>query len=397
MAVHACVIMPDHVHLLITPFEIERNQWVPISKLLQSIKGFSAREINKLRMNHNPVWQDESWDRIVRSDKEFLERYEYISENPSRRNLGTSYPWLWLNNHSWKDLEQFDQPWRSENMQTLSPAGHRLESRCHSFQVVFVKHTNPCGVGVAADPIEAYRRAYHGDPNAAMGGILACGFRVDCEFASAVMGTLERWGKPAGAGAFFIEVWISPEFDDDAIQAIRTHKPWGARVRLLSRPLDHPAKMYVRTVASGTLQQSPDLLGLNESDWKVVTERAPSDAEMNDLRLAWLVAKHTKSNAISICKDGMLIGNGAGQMSRVMSCRLATWLARENGHAEKLPGSVAASDAFFPFRDGPDILIDAGVSALIQPGGSKRDADTIASCNERGIAMIFTGTRHFRH
>jgi phosphoribosylaminoimidazolecarboxamide formyltransferase/IMP cyclohydrolase len=113
--------------------------------------------------------------------------------------------------------------------------------------------------------------------------------------------------------------------------------------------------------------------------------------------LAWLVAKHTKSNAISICKDGMLIGNGAGQMSRVMSCRIAVWLAQENGHAEKLRGAVAASDGFFPFRDGPELLLDAGVTAIIQPGGSKRDAEVIAACNERGAAMIFTGTRHFKH
>ncbi len=115
------------------------------------------------------------------------------------------------------------------------------------------------------------------------------------------------------------------------------------------------------------------------------------------MRLAWLVCKHTKSNAISICKDGMLIGNGAGQMSRVMSCRIATWLAKENGHADQLAGAVAASDAFFPFRDGPELLIEAGVKAIIQPGGSKRDADTIAACDENGVAMVFTGTRHFKH
>ena len=118
---------------------------------------------------------------------------------------------------------------------------------------------------------------------------------------------------------------------------------------------------------------------------------------MSDLRLACLVFKHTKSNAISICKDGMLIGNGAGQMSRVMSCRIATWLANENGHADKLRGSVAASDAFFPFPDGPNILIDAGVTAIIQPGGSKRDRDVIDACDARDVAMIFTGTRHFKH
>ena len=129
----------------------------------------------------------------------------------------------------------------------------------------------------------------------------------------------------------------------------------------------------------------------------IVTERKPTDSEMNDLRLAWLICKHTKSNAITVCKDNMLIGNGAGQMSRVMSCRIAKWLAEENGHADKLAGSVAASDAFFPFPDGPNILMDAGVTAIIQPGGSKRDEDTIKACDERGVAMIVTGTRHFKH
>ena len=145
------------------------------------------------------------------------------------------------------------------------------------------------------------------------------------------------------------------------------------------------------------LVQTPDVVGLNEDQWKIVTKRAPSEPEISDLRLAWLIAKHTKSNAISICKDGMLIGNGAGQMSRVMSCRIATWLAKENRHADKLPGSAAASDAFFPFPDGPNLLMDAGVTAIIQPGGSKRDDETIAACDARNVAMIFTGTRHFRH
>ncbi len=265
----------------------------------------------------------------------------------------------------------------------------------------FIKHTNPCGVGVASDANEAYRRAYLGDPNAAMGGILAVNFDVTPAFASGVLDTYDTIGRAAGAGGFFVEVWIAPTFDSAAIEIIRTRKKWGANVRLLGvgdmgLPLVPNAPLY-RSIAGGMLAQTPDLIGLNEDQWKVVTKRPPTDSELADLRLAWLVAKHTKSNAISICKDGMLIGNGAGQMSRVMSCRIATWLAKENGHAEKLPGSAAASDAFFPFRDGPEILIDAGVTALIQPGGSKRDADTTAACDERGIAMIHTGTRHFKH
>ncbi len=266
---------------------------------------------------------------------------------------------------------------------------------------VFIKHTNACGVGVAVDPIEAYHRAYLGDPNAAMGGILAVGFPVDAEFAAAVMETYDRIGKPAGAGGFFVEVFVAPSFDESAVEVIRSRKKWGTNVRLLAVG-DKTAEttlnsLEYKTIAGGMLVQTADTLGLNEDQWRVVTNRAPTDSEMSDLRLAWLIAKHTKSNAISICKEGMLIGNGAGQMSRVMSCRIATWLARENGHADKLAGSAAASDAFFPFRDGPGILIDAGVTAMIQPGGSKRDEDVVAACNERGVAMVFSGTRHFRH
>lgn len=266
---------------------------------------------------------------------------------------------------------------------------------------VFIKHTNACGIGIASDYIEAYRRAYLGDPNAAMGGILAVNFPVTASFAKVVMDSLQKWGKEAGAGAFFVEVLVAPSFEDNAIQVIRTRKKWGEKVRLLAvGPMDaepDPNELDYKRIAGGMLVQSRDLVGLNEDQWKVVTRRKPTDAEMGDLRLAWLIAKHTKSNAISICKDGMLIGNGAGQMSRVMSCRIATWLAKENGHAGLLAGSAAASDAFFPFHDGPDILIDAGITALIQPGGSKRDEETIAACDERNVAMIFTGTRHFKH
>lgn len=286
---------------------------------------------------------------------------------------------------------------------TRNPTSSKSTNTC-----VFIKHTNACGVGIASDPLEAYRRAYLGDPNAALGGILACDFGVNAEFAAAVMETYDRLGKPlkeAGAssapGGFFVEVWVAPSFDNEAVKIIRTRKKWGENVRLLAvgdmTVTPHPDELQYRSIAGGLVVQTRDMPGLNEEQWKVVTKRAPSEAEMADLRLAWLVCKHTKSNAISICKDGMLIGNGAGQMSRVMSCRIATWLAKENRHADKLAGSAAASDAFFPFRDGPDILIDAGVTAIIQPGGSKRDADTIAACDDRGVAMIFSGTRHFRH
>ena len=266
---------------------------------------------------------------------------------------------------------------------------------------VFIKHTNACGACVANDRLDAYRGAYLGDPNAAMGGILACSFAVDAEFAACVMDTYATWGKHAGAGGFFVEVWIAPSFDADSIELIRAKKKWGQRVRLLGvgdmTSTPPSGSLERKSITGGMLVQGRDLVGLNESEWKIATSRAPTESEMADLRLALLIGKHTKSNAITVCKDGTLIGNGAGQMSRVMSCRIAHWLAKENGHAEKLPGSVASSDAFFPFPDGPTILVDAGVTAIIQPGGSKRDADTIAACDERGVAMVFTGTRHFKH
>ncbi len=273
---------------------------------------------------------------------------------------------------------------------------------------VFVKHTNSCGVAVHEDRVEVYRKAYLGDPNAAMGGVLAVNFHVDAAFAEAVMETYQRWGKPlkqakrgGGPGAFFVEVWVAPSFDEEAVNVIRTRKKWGERVRLLElgdMSIEPDAgELDRKRIAGGLLVQTRDLVGLDEELWKVVTKRRPTDVEMADLRLAWLVCKHTKSNAITICKDGMLLGNGAGQMSRVMSCRIATWLAEENGHGEALTGSVAASDAFFPFRDGPEGLMEAGVRAIIQPGGSKRDSDTVAACDEREVAMVFTGTRHFKH
>ena len=300
--------------------------------------------------------------------------------------------------------------------------GEGRSHRARTSVVAFIKHTNACGCGIAAEPLDAYRRAYLGDPNAAMGGILACNFHISSEFAAAAMETYDRWGKAAGAGGFFVEVWVAPTFDGQAVEIIRTRKEWGERVRVLPvgdmHAVPDPDKPEFRSIAGGVLMQTRDLIGLNEEQWEAVTERKPTEAEMDDLRLAWLVCKHTKSNAITICRDGMLIGNGAGQMSRVMSCRIAVWAVQENGHLIRDAGTqgrrdegaqhsalgtqhsaspVAASDAFFPFRDGPDLLLDAGVTAIIQPGGSKRDAEVIAACNARGAAMLFTHTRHFKH
>ncbi len=419
MELHAVVIMPDHVHMLLTPFLYDDGSMVPLGELMHSIKSYSAHRINDLTGHGGPLWLDESWDRIMRNEKEFAETFEYIETNPDRKGLGDVYPWFWASGSGFEQggrisvrgpvVDDRPEAGRTSHRPEAGATDHRPEAGATGPRpkagatVVFIKHNNACGVGVADDPVEAYRRAYTGDVNAAMGGILACNFSITPDFAEVVMDSLARWGKDKGAGAFFLEVWIAPDFlSDDTVNVIRSRKKWGENVRLLDvgPAMDEPpvpGEMIYRSIAGGMLAQTIDNVGLNEDEWKVVTDRAPHDREMADLRLAWLVAKHTKSNAISLCRDGMLIGNGAGQMSRVMSCRIATWLATENGHADRLAGSVAASDAFFPFRDGPDILMQAGVTAIIQPGGSKRDAETVAACNERGVAMVFTGTRHFRH
>ena len=427
----AAVVLPDHVHALLAPREVpdRRGEFYNLSELLKSIKSFSGREISQLRGGVGQVWTRESFDRWIRTEADFEEKWRYIADNVVKEGLAATpdeYDWWFavdvLGLGIGRPADAPQQPGAGvelDKAELCSPpdssAGEGIPPVCtdkaelcsprlrEACAVCFIKHTNACGSAVDVDPVEAYRKAYLGDPNAAMGGILAVNFPVAAPFAEAVMDSLKRWGKDAGAGAFFVEVWLAPGFDEEAIEVIRTAKKWGQRVRLLNIAelnMDvepDPEEMDLKRIAGGVLMQSRDVVGLNEDQWKVVTDRHPTESELDDLRLAWLVCKHTKSNAITICKDGMLIGNGAGQMSRVMSCRIASWLAKENGHADRLTGAVAASDAFFPFRDGPDILADAGVTAIIQPGGSKKDQQVIDACNERKIAMIFTGVRHFKH
>ncbi len=266
---------------------------------------------------------------------------------------------------------------------------------------VLVKHTNACGVGIAKTFEEAYRKAYLSDPTAAFGGVLAQNVAVTKETANCVMETYARFGKDAGMKGFFVEVWTAPDFADESVALIQQSKSWGQRVRLLSLGKsgnnESRSPTQIRQISGGCVAQSADNEGLNEDKWHIATDRLPTEPEWNHLKLAWLVCKHTKSNAITICNDNMLIGSGMGQTSRIMSCRIATWQARENGHEHQLTGAAAASDAFFPFPDGPKILIDAGIGAIIQPGGSKRDEDVIAACNQANIAMVLTDTRHFRH
>jgi phosphoribosylaminoimidazolecarboxamide formyltransferase/IMP cyclohydrolase len=244
---------------------------------------------------------------------------------------------------------------------------------------VIVKHANPCGVAIADSSLEAYRKAFKTDPTSAFGGIIAFNHAIDKATAEAVAGQ-------------FAEVIIAPEITAEA----RTVFAAKQNLRVLIVPLGrNSGVMDFKRVGGGLLVQSADEARITAADIKVVTKRAPSPTEMADLLFAWRVAKYVKSNAIVYCKDAMTIGVGAGQMSRVDSARIAAIKAENNGLT--VVGSVGASDAFFPFRDGLDVLAKAGATAVIQPGGSVRDAEVIAAADEYNIAMVFTGFRHFRH
>jgi phosphoribosylaminoimidazolecarboxamide formyltransferase/IMP cyclohydrolase len=244
---------------------------------------------------------------------------------------------------------------------------------------VIVKHANPCAVAIGADLKSAYDKAFKCDPVSAFGGILAFNRALDRATAQAV-------------GRQFAEVIIAPRVEADAQKELSTKE----NLRVLEVPLSHEVQAHdYKRVGGGLLVQSSDAQVLEESDLRVVTNKKPSEAQRADLLFAWRVAKFVKSNAIVFCRDGATVGIGAGQMSRLDSVRVAAMKAAEAKLG--LKGSVVASDAFFPFRDGLDALADAGAAAVIQPGGSVRDAEVIAAADERGVAMLFTGMRHFRH
>jgi len=257
-----------------------------------------------------------------------------------------------------------------------------------SAAVAIVKHANPCGVATAVAVAEAYMKALRCDPVSAFGGIVALNRPLDAEAATEIV-------------KIFTEVIIAPGADDEALSIVAQKK----NLRLLvADGLPDPRRrdLTVRVVAGGLSVQDRDWGMVSEQDLKVVTERAPSPAETRDLLFAWRVAKHVKSNAIVYAKDGATTGIGAGQMSRVDSALIATRKAGEAAKTAGLPeslavGSVCASDAFFPFPDGLLAAADAGATAVIQPGGSVRDEEVIAAADERGLAMVFTGMRHFRH
>ena len=247
------------------------------------------------------------------------------------------------------------------------------ESAC-----VIVKHTTPCGVGVGAAPALAYVKALACDPVSAFGGVVAFNRPVGADVAELMAGT-------------FYEIVIAPAFEADALAKFQEKK----NLRIIELPVTVAGGLDYKRVNGGMLVQSRMRMAFPEDDWRIVTTRAPSPEEMNDLRFAWRACAAVKSNAIVIARDGQTLGIGAGQMSRVDSSRVAVMKALDQ--KADLQGAALASDAFFPFRDGVDAAAAAGVRAIIQPGGSVRDEEVVTAANEHGIAMVFTGRRVFRH
>jgi len=244
-----------------------------------------------------------------------------------------------------------------------------------------VKHATPCGYAIAQDLPAAFRKAYEGDPLAAFGGIVAMNQPVDIATAQTIT-SIDK----------LLEVIVAPSFAPDALELLRSR--W-KNVRLLEvGPLTSfdKAEYHLHKIVGGYLIQERDLAGIDESAWQIVSKRKPTQQELTDLKLAWLAAKHLKSNAVALAKDGMMVGGGAGQQDRVNAARIAIAKA-----GERAKGSVAGSDAFFPFPDGPKLLLDAGITAIIHPGGSVRDHETLAVADEAGAALVLTGQRHFKH
>jgi len=258
---------------------------------------------------------------------------------------------------SWRLVKEFDEP-----------------------TTVIVKHTNPCGVGSAATLRESYQRALDVDPVSAFGSVIALNRSLDAETAAAM-------------SKLFVEAVVAPGYEPVALELLGEKK--NLRLLNMGRASGDEEGLQLKAIGGGLLVQSPDTLGARAQDWKCVTHRQPTESEMRGLIFAWRVVKHVKSNAIVYAREGVLVGVGAGQMSRVDSVRLGAAKARELKHP--LDGTVVASDAFFPFPDGVEEAARAGATAVVQPGGSVRDQDVIETANRLGLAMMFTGARHFRH
>jgi len=312
--------------------------------------NFSFAKVQDMRYGENPH-QSAAFYRDLNTVPGGIADYTQLQgKELSYNNVGDA-------DAAWECVKTFDQP-----------------------ACVIVKHANPCGVAVADTPLNAYKLAYATDPTSAFGGIIA--FNRELDEASATQIVANQ----------FVEVIIAPGATEAALKVTAAKQ----NVRVLAVPLSGAHNQYdMKRVTGGLLVQSPDAFNVQAAQLKVATKVQPTAEQLQDLLFAWRVAKYVKSNAIVFCKGGQTLGVGAGQMSRVDSTRIASIKAQNAGLS--LAGSVVASDAFFPFRDGVDVLAEAGAKAVIQPGGSMRDEEVIAAADEHGLAMVFTGHRHFRH
>jgi phosphoribosylaminoimidazolecarboxamide formyltransferase/IMP cyclohydrolase len=295
----------------------------------------------------------------------------YQDAQPVPGSLAT-YKQLQGKELSFNNIADSDAAW--ECVKSFGDTLHAGQAAC-----VIVKHANPCGVAVALTPLDAYEKALKTDPTSAFGGIIAFNREVDGITAQQVTKQ-------------FVEVIIAPAFSNEALTVFRSKQ----NIRVLEINLAPHANHYdLKRVGGGILVQTPDNQEMTIEQLKVVTNKQPSPHELQEMLFAWKVAQFVKSNAIVFCANGMTLGVGAGQMSRLDSAKIAGIKAAHAGLS--LIGSVVASDAFFPFRDGLDVVVAAGATCVIQPGGSMRDDEVVAAANEHGIVMVYTGMRHFRH
>lgn len=263
----------------------------------------------------------------------------------------------------------------SYNNYADAEAAIRLAADLEEVGCVIVKHANPCGVGIGADPAEAFARAWEGDPQSAFGGVVAFNRPIGAAVAE-------------GLSEVFVEVVAAPRVDSEASEILSPK----SNLRVLETPLGWETEREVRSLGPDFLVQTPDRPAPATEEWRVVSRASPDAGQLADLRLAWVVAAHAKSNAVVLCRGGRSVGVGAGDQSRVGAARRAIAVA-----GDRARGSVAASDGFFPFRDGLDVLASMGVTTVVSPGGSVRDGEVIAAADQYGMALLFTGRRHFRH
>ena len=332
------------------PGSEDQTEAVPAKAEYPQVFNLQLHKVQSMRYGENPH-QSAAFYREAQPAEGTLSKWQQIQgKELSYNNIADA-------DAAWECVKSFEQP-----------------------ACVIVKHANPCGVAIGATPLEAYQKALKTDPTSAFGGIMAFNRPIDADVVEAI-----------NANKQFVEVAIAPAI----LPGARTAYAAKQNVRLLEVPISRLSNaLDFKRVGGGMLLQSADNVDI-VGEVKVVTRLQPTEQQMKDMLFAWTVARFVKSNAIVFCKDGMTMGVGAGQMSRLDSARIASIKA---GHAGlTLQGTAVASDAFFPFRDGLDVVVDAGATCVIHPGGSMRDDEVIAAADERGIAMVLTGTRHFRH